>query len=287
MQQRRSSFLKHKTLYLVGLLAAVAILVWWAVFTLPDGKTHLVFFDVGQGDAIFVQSPSGHQVLVDGGPDPSVITSALGREMPFWDHSLDLIVLTHPNDDHLAGLLAVIQRYEVGQVVDTGFEEKSSAYTQWQRTIKEKGLLYHQARRGEEIDLGDGVRLSVLHPQYLTSDVNDSSVVLRLTAGPFNALLTGDLGEKGEKDLLASGLDLASVILKVPHHGGKDSLASGFLAAVHPETAVISVGKNNRYGHPFPSTLAQLSGLEVLRTDEKGTIRIVTDGGTYTVSTSH
>lgn len=272
--------------YLAAFLIAVAILVWWAVFTLPDGKTHLAFFDVGQGDAIFVQSPTGRQVLIDGGPDPSVVTSALGREMPFWDRSIDLVVLTHPNDDHLAGLLAVLQRYQVGQVLDAGFDGSSAGYAEWQRLIEEKGLLYHRGRKGEEIDLGDGVKLSILHPQYLTSDVNDSSIVLRVTSGPFSALLTGDLGQNGEKDLLSSNSDLRSTLLKVPHHGGEKALVPGFLDAVQPQAAVISVGKDNRYGHPVPSTLAELSGLEVHRTDLEGTVRIVTGGVTYQITSS-
>ena len=275
------------TKLLIAGLAIAAILVWVAVASLPDGKLHVVFFDVGEGDAIFIETPRGQQILVDGGPSPTTLIGALGRKMPFWDRSIDLVILTHADEDHIAGLIPVLERYRVGQVLDSGYEHHHPMYQRWQELIEEKGIPNRLARAGMRIETGDGVGLAILHPgpdlmRYTEADSNNNSVVTRLVMGQVSFLLPGDIEEVAEERLVASGQELASTVLKVPHHGGNTSSSPAFLNAVSPELAVISVGADNRFGHPSPQVLERLEesvGEErILRTDERGTIEVVTDG---------
>jgi len=275
------------TKLLIAGLTAIAILVWAAVACLPDGKLHVVFFDVGEGDAIFIETPNGQQILVDGGPNPTTLISALGRRMPFWDHSLDLVILTHADEDHIAGLVPILERYRVGQVLDSGYEHDNPMYKRWLELVSEKEIPVYLARAGMRVATGDGVRLTVLHPgpelmRYTEADSNNNSVVVHLVMGQVSFLLTGDIEESAEGKLVTSGQELTSTVLKVAHHGSNTSSSSGFLRAVNPKLAVISVGADNRFGHPSPQVLERLENLvgkeRILRTDEQGTIEVVTDG---------
>jgi len=274
----------------IGALALVVILAWITAIQMPDGRLHVVFFDVGQGDAIFIQCPNGQQILVDGGPNPSTVLSHLGREMPFWDRSLDLVILTHPEEDHLAGLEDVLARYEVMQVMDSGQECASATCEAWKQVIAEKEIPYRRAEAGMRIDIGEAVRLHVLHPPATlladtSSDANNNSVVLQLQYGRFSVLLTGDVEQEGAEALLDSGQPLNSLVLKVPHHGGESSLTLPFREAVNPEVAVISVGADNRFGHPGELTLRKLAEIPAYRTDQQGNIEVITDGELYWVVT--
>ncbi len=278
------------TKLLMGGLAALVILAWIVALQMPDGRLHVVFFDVGQGDAIFIQCPNGQQILIDGGPNPSALLSRLGREMPFWDRSLDLVILTHPEEDHLAGLVDVLALYEVIQVLDSGQKCASATCEAWKRLIEEKEVAYRRAEAGMMIDVGGGLRLDVLHPPArllanTSSDGNNNSVVLRLSYGRFSLLLPGDVQREAEQALLDSGQPLNSLVLKVPHHGGESSLSLPFLEAVNPESAVISVGADNRFGHPGELTLRKLEGIPTYRTDHQGNIEVITDGERYWVVT--
>jgi len=268
-------------------LAVAAILIWAAVASLPDGKLHVVFFDVGEGDAIFIETPRGQQILIDGGPSPTPLISALGRRMPFWDRSIDLVILTHADEDHIAGLIPVLERYRVGQVLDTGYEHNNSMYERWLELISEKGIPTNLARAGMRIGTGYGVELEVLHPgselmEYTDADANNNSVVVRLVMGQVSLLLSGDIEEVAEERLAESGQELTSTVLKLPHHGSNTSSSAAFLNAVNPELVIISVGADNRFGHPSPQVLERLEDLveegRILRTDERGTIEVVTDG---------
>ncbi len=274
--------------FLLGFLAVAAFLTWSAVFNLPDGQLHISFLDVGEGDSILLETPSGRQILIDGGPSPARAASALGGQLPFWDRSLDLVLLTHPQDDHLAGLIGVLERYRVGQVIDSGQECANDLCERFEGLLEERGTPRRRARAGMRLRLGDGVEIEVLHPPARLlagtgSDVNNNSLVLRVTMGRASALLTGDIEEEGERVLLSSQRTLRSLLLKVPHHGAATSLSPAFLGEVEPQLVVISVGADNRFGHPAPQTLARLSGLTTLRTDERGTIEVVTDGERYMV----
>jgi competence protein ComEC len=273
---------------LVAGLAIVVLLVWVAAFSLPDGKLHVTFLDVGQGDAIFIQTPRGQKVLVDGGPSPTTLLAALGRRMPFWDRAIDLVVLSHPHDDHVSGLIPVLKRYKVKAFLDGGQEHLTPAYTHCLELIQEKGISYQLAQLGMQIQLGEGLQMRVLHPQGellsgTDSDVNNNSIVLRLVYGRISFLLAGDVEEEAEAVLLFSNEDLASTILKSPHHGSDTSLNLRFLEAVNPQLAVIQVGADNQFGHPDPTTLAKLEerGVMVLRTDQNGTVEVVSDGERY------
>jgi len=269
-------------------LAIVVLLVWGAAFSLPDGKLHVTFLDVGQGDAIFIQTPQGQEVLVDGGPSPTLLLTALGRRMPFWERTIDLVVLTHPHDDHVSGLIPVLERYKVKAVLDGGQEHPTPAYTHCLELVQEKGIPYQLARAGMRIQLGEGLQIKVLHPQSellsdTGSDVNNNSIVLRLTYGHISFLLPGDVEEEVEAVLLSSNEDLTSTILKSPHHGSDTSLNTKFLEAVNPQLAVIQVGADNKFGHPDPTTLAKLEehSVMVLRTDQNSTVDVISDGERY------
>ena len=275
---------------LVGGLFVVLVLVWVAAGSLPDGKLHVVFFDVGQGDAIFIQSPTGCQVLVDGGPDPATLLARLGGQMPFWDRVLDLVILTHPDADHLTGLVPVLERYRVGQVFDAGPPTLNPTYVRWQELLAEKGIAVLDSRAGTQVALGDGVMLTVLHPgQTLVAgteaDSNNNSIVTRLVMGQVSLLLTGDIESPVEDELSRSGQPLASTVLKAAHHGAGTSSSPAFLEAVRPQLVVISVGGENRFGHPSPEVLSRLAAYPVLRTDERGNIEVSTDGQHFWVKT--
>lgn len=273
------------TALLLGALLVAALLIWAAVLSLPDGRLHVLFFDVGQGDAIFIQTPYGHQMLIDGGPSPTLLLEGLGRAMPFWDRSLDLVVLTHPDEDHLAGLIPVLERYRVECAMEPALPHETPLAEEWERLLRQRGVLQVMGQQGMRIALEDGVLLEILHPgpillQGTEADDNNNSLVLRLAYGRSRFLLTGDLEHEGEKALLRTRQSVRSWVLKVAHHGAGSGTSEPFLAAVDPQLAVISVGKDNRFGHPASELLKRLAeqGVSVLRTDEQGQVELITDG---------
>ncbi len=266
-------------------LLTLAALTSVAAITMPDDELHASFLDIGQGDAILIQRGS-QQVLIDGGPSPQTLTRELGERMPFWDRTIELVVLTHPHDDHLSGLVEVLKRYRVEQVLYPDLDCDSSLYEEWCRLIAEKDIASTAAQAGQEIDLGEGVIMSVLHPpatlmEGTESDVNNNSVVLRLSLGRVSFLLTGDIEWEAEFRLIAEGFELDCTVLKVGHSGSYSSTTPEFLAAASPQLAVISVG-DNLYGHPYNEVLERLEESlrpeNVFRTDEQGTIEFITDG---------
>jgi len=267
-------------------LVIAAVLVSAAAITMPDDELHVSFLDIGQGDAILIQRGS-QQVLIDGGPSPQTLTGELGERMPFWDRTIELVVLTHPHADHLSGLVEVLGRYQVEQVLYPDLEYGSSLYDEWEDLIEEKGIASTLAQAGQEIDLGEGVTMAVLHPpatllEGTGSDTNNNSAVLRLDSGQVSFLLTGDIEWEAEFKLIASGAELTCTVLKVGHSGSNTSTSTDFLEAASPQLAVISVGEDNPYGHPYGEVVERLAeslGVEnVFRTDYDGTIEFITDG---------
>jgi len=278
--------LSSKTTRLVlSLLVAAAILSGLALLQLPDGRLHVAFLDVGQGDAILITTPTGQQILLDGGPSPAALTTALGREMPFWDRSIDLLIMSHPDADHITGLVAVLERYQVAGWADSGYDDEDEIYARCLELLQEHQVPRYQIRAGDRFDLGQGIALEILHPppelmSGSDSDSNNNSLVTRLVWREASFLLTGDLEAEGEGLLLRSGLPLEADVLKVAHHGSGGSSTTAFLSAVAPRYAVVSVGADNHFGHPAPATLERLEQQDptILRTDEQGTVEFSTDG---------
>jgi len=267
------------------------VLVWLAVLQLPDGRLHVVFLDVGQGDAILITAPNGQQVLVDGGPSPRQLLWALGPHVPFWDRTIDMVVLTHADGDHMNGLVPVFDRYHVQRVLTGAQSVDAEEARHWWDAVEQAGVEYVAAERGMRIALGDAAVLEVLHPgaeALASGSDNDGSVVLRLDYAATSFLLTGDLESEGEKHLRRSGQVVAVQILKVSHHGSGGATTEQFLEAVAPTLAVIQVGSDNPFGHPAPALLERLAdaNARTLRTDLHGTIEVISDGQKLWVRTA-
>jgi competence protein ComEC len=232
----------------LGGTAVGALLVWLAVLSLPDGRLHVAILDIGQGDAILITTPEGRQILIDGGPTASDLAWRLGQEMPFWDHSLDMVINTHPDADHLAGLPPLLTRYQVNQVLIPDVGNNSSLYREWETQLTSAGLTPVIGQAGMEISLSPSVTATLLNPGPAATsedDVNNHSVVLRLQMGHISFLLPGDIKEPIERKLVLQRVLLAATVLKSAHHGSKTSSSAAFLDAVNPQIVVISVGKDN------------------------------------------
>ena len=275
--------------FIFGVLALLNVLAWSAVFKLSGrGFLEVDFFDIGQGDAIFIQTPAGHQILIDGGPSP-LILEKLGRKMPFWDKSIDLVISTHPDRDHWAGLMEVLRQYEVENVLWTGIAGRGADYAEWNDLLLKEGAAVRTAEAGQAITAG-AARIEIMHPlENLEGksfkNKNDTSVVARLVFGKRSFLFTGDAGKAAEKRIMRhcaseEKCSLKADVLKISHHGSKTSTSPEFLREVSPRAAVIQVGRENRYGHPSREVLSRLGefGIKILRTDKDGDIGIVSDG---------
>jgi competence protein ComEC len=257
----------------------VAVLVATAGFVMrPDAPPRLrvTVLDVGQGDAILIQTPAGADILIDGGPGRAVLRG-IGQELAWHDRSIELVILTHPDADHAYGLFDVLDRYGVGRVV----VGPSPPPEGWYEAVSSEGLVSEVVTAGTTFDLGGAVRLEVLWPHngaMLASD-NDASLVLRLVYRDVAFILAGDIEAAAEADLVASGIDLAAAVLKVPHHGSVTSSTREFLDAVQPAVSVISAGAGNQFGHPKPEVVGRLSEYGVvLNTAEAGSVAFETDG---------
>lgn len=233
--------------------------------------------DVGQGDALFVESPTGTQILIDGGP-PRKILSQLSHVMSPFDRNIDAFIVTNPDQDHIAGFLDVLKIYKVDIVFEPGTLNDSKVYQNLKDEIKKKNIPDILARKGMKLDMGGGVIVDILFPDRDVSnfDVNDGSIVARLSYGDTSIMLTGDSTAKTEKIILTRNdkEKIDSTILKVGHHGSRTSTSKEFVETVSPSYALISDGKDNKYGHPHIETLETLEqfGAKILRTDINGTL---------------
>lgn len=274
------------------ILAASAISLWAQILSGPDGKLHVYFFNVGQGDSMLVVTPNGRQVLIDGGPAVESATLALAGPLSRWDRSLDLMALTHLDADHSRGLLEALDRYQVGGVL-VGIEDPASPlYPQWQAALERQQLDAIQVSAGYQVALDEGVVLEVLHPASFpgpASDRNNNSLVFRLVYGDLSFLLTGDIEAEAERYLAQTSASLASSVLKVAHHGSKTSTTAEFLQRASPTMAVISAGADNRFGHPHPDVVARLEQAvgedSIYQTAEQGNIHFISDGHSLWVKT--
>ena len=263
---------------LAVLTCLASALIWLAASAPDSGRLTVTFLDVGQGDAILIEGPDGHRVLVDGGPSGETISAALGRRLPFYDRRLDMVVLTHPQQDHLGGLPQVLERYSVRSVLANPLAADSAAYRAWSDALVAHGISPVSSARGQVIDLGHGATISVISASSDAQAINDSSLVLRLTMGDISFLLTGDITEAGEAAIVRTGTDLRTTVLKVAHHGSSTSTSTQLLGRAKPLVDVISVGADNRYGHPVAQVLERLEGDLIQRTDESGDVTLSTDG---------
>ena len=281
MSRRKSPF---------RIIAAIIVTAWLAVvifyYQQPAVRyQQVIVLDVGQGDSILLTSPQGRTVLIDGGPDRGIL-QAISPYLPWWDKHLDLMVLTHPHADHLNGLNYILDNYQVDKVLATGVNHTADNYSLWLQKIKVQNIELEimDSPRGLA---WDGCQLNFLYPtgsflKHSVDNLNNTSIVSRLECGQVSFLLTGDLENEGEAALLQSGADLSTTVLKVGHHGSNTATGVAWLSAVKPQLAVISSGKDNIYSHPHQETLKHLqaAGAQILRTDQLGDIRLLTDGQT-------
>ena len=281
--------------YIFGYLILIVALIWGAVFSRPENNLIIVACDVGQGDAILISDGSS-QILIDGGNNNKVV-ECLSRYMAFWDREIEMVVITHPQADHITGLIEVFERYDVKSVLATPVENSSQGYQLLKNNIGVEASDILVANKGLRLRLGV-MYLDIVHPDipiamfadgggpdvlgaYETKrDLNDYSVVFNLRYGEFDALFTGDIGPDVVDEIVNDG-ELNDVeYLKVPHHGSKNGLTGALLSATTPEFAVISAGKNNQFGHPHKEVLDILkdAGIKTERTDLEGDIVLETDG---------
>ncbi|MEI6597247.1 MAG: ComEC/Rec2 family competence protein [bacterium] len=274
----------YKILLILGIVAViVAMFLFWLYYRAPK-NLEIDFLDVGQGDAILIKAPGGQNILIDGGPDKTVI-KRLSENLPWWDKQIDLMVLTHPHDDHITGLIDVLKRYRVKRILYTGAVQNAPNYLTWLKLVRDKKISLSIIDKNQIINLDKDARIKILYPiesllNKTIADLNDSSIIIKLVNGQNKFLLTGDASEKIETTLMASGADLSADVLKVAHHGSQYSSSQEFLEKVRPGLAVIAVGKDNDFGHPSLRIVKRLEriGAEIFRTDERGTVKILSDG---------
>jgi competence protein ComEC len=279
-----SIILRRTRLIVLGILLLVALVVWVAVWNVSRDTLMLSVLDVGQGDAIFI-THGGRQVLIDGGRNGAVL-SGLGRAMPFWDRSIDVVIATHPDADHIGGLPDVLERYSVGTVIESGNTSDTAVYKAFEDDIDTEGATHIIGRSGMIVRLGDDAYLEILFPDRSSEEVaqwesNMASLVVRLVHGTSSALLTGDSPADAEEYLVGRYGDALHVdVLKAGHHGSKTSTSDAFLATVSPKYVAISVGCDNSYGHPSPTVVEKIRafGARIGNTCEDGTLTYVSKG---------
>lgn len=277
--------MKKQLKFIIIFILFFSVLTAIVLFSGKDKKLEVVFIDVGQGDAILIRTPNNQDILIDGGPDNSTVDK-IGRLLPFYDRDIELMVLTHAHSDHVSGLVPILKRYQVDQIFYSGkVINDAPDYLTWFKLVEEKSIPFQVVTGGEKINLGENLMLEVLYPfEDFTGksldDLNDTSVVIRLVYQETEFLFMGDASAVVEKKLIDKDLNLVSDVLKVGHHGSKNSTSPEFINAVSPNYAVISSGKDNKFGHPHFKTLNTLAKekVKILRTDLCGEVIFKTNG---------
>jgi competence protein ComEC len=282
--------LKQKNLKILFLfLSIINISIWSNYFSSFERNLSIHFVDVGNGDGIFIKTPDNFKIVVDGGPK-NKFSDYLGINFPFLNKDIDLLVLSHPHEDHILGAIDILKNYNVKKILGSGIIFNSPAYSEFLEIAEEKNIDFIVARQGQNLKYGN-LFLEVVYPfEYLsdkrTSNINNSSLILKVKYNNFSCLLLGDVEKDMADEILFSGVDIDSDVVKVSHQGAKNGIqnVSKFLDTVSTNIAVISVGENN-YGHPSNETLNKLNsyGINVKRTDIHGDIVIKSDGIKYWV----
>lgn len=266
-------------------LAFLTALAWFAAGSLRrDFLLRVAILDIGQGDAILATTSSGSQVLIDGGPAGGGIARRLGERMPFFDRTIELVIATHADADHIGGLIEVLSRYRVKYVLTSGIPSETATFRAFSQELADSGAVIIKPRPGMELWLDDSTVIEVLGPpeNFVATDSNGTSIVARLRYGRTAVMLAADAPITEEQAILAANRPVRSDLLKVGHHGSRSSTGDAFLSAVLPLYAAISAGAGNRYGHPTEEVLGRLSehGIPIGRTDEEGTMEYASDGAT-------
>lgn len=255
-----------------------------------DGKLHVVFCDVGQGDGIFIRTPNGTDVVLDGGPDDKIL-ACISNHTPFWDRKIELMMLSHPHEDHLRGLVSVLKRYTINRFVTEKLANKTASYRELLNQVGKQHEKVTNAYRGDVLKTPEGVRVSIEAPTseflhdtspegYIGENHEFSSLIVLLSYGSFRIVFTGD----AQAEQLSRAVSQRVTVFQIPHHGSKTGITPEIIQTLRPSLAVISVGRN-KYGHPSEVVLKILrdQDIKTLRTDQSGDIEIVTDGKTYRV----
>lgn len=282
--------LKYRILFSVStILVGLGLIL---IFTSHNlNKLRLIFCNVGQGDGILI-TRGIKQVVIDGGPGTKIV-DCLGQKMPFWDRTIEMVVLTHPQRDHLEGLIGVLARYDVGMIVTTEVPNNTELFGEWEKSVANEQAKIYVPNAGDGLVLDSGVHFEVLWPsrnqidQWRVnppSDLNESSVVTRLTYGGLCAYLTADI----PKEILEGLVDRPCQLLKISHHGSKTGTSQAIIDSVKPAVVVIQVGKNS-FGHPHKEVidLLQSKGVKILRNDINGIIEVESDGKSFRVKTDN
>lgn len=274
---------KYFLLFCTIFLLVIVGFLFYTDWQNSNRKMTFAMLDIGQGDALFVESPSGTQMLVDGGPIHSIL-APLSKVMPLYDKKIDVLMITNPDADHIGGFIDILKNYEVSYIIEPGTFNKSKTYATIEQLVKEKNVKKIIATKGMVLDLGAGAKTEILFPDRDVSywSTNDGSIVSKLTYGKNSIMLMGDSTKMTEAIVLSenSAQFLKSDILKIGHHGSHTSSSQSFVQAVAPTYALISDAKGNSYGHPHQETLDTLNsfGIKILRTDLLGTIIFKSDG---------
>jgi len=264
-------------------LAFMVSVIWFAAFReARNGLLTVSFLNIGQGDSIFIDAPSGRQVLIDGGPN-SIVLRELSKKMPWWDRSIDVVIPTHPDADHVGGLIDVLARYRISTIINSSVEGDTKTFSALNSAIENEHAQKIVAMRGQVLDLGGGTRLEILFPDRPVPnlDTNDACVVARLVYGETAFMFPCDAPQSIEKYLVQlDGENLQANVLKAGHHGSRTSSSELFVGYVSPEFAVFSRGCDNKYGHPHKEVIDTFEkfDISVLDTCANGTITFVSDG---------
>lgn len=277
---------RNKIFYILVALLLANILIWSFYFSVvPKDVMKIYFLDVGQGDSILIKAPNGKEILIDGGPDSGVLRE-IGKTMGFFDRTIDIVLATHPDQDHIGGLPFVLENYKVENFIDSIADSGTNSYRELLSLVKEKDIETFYGMRGMVIilDHKNGVYLHVLYPvpdDFKVTETNDMSIVTKLVYGDTAVILTGDAPKMVESVLVSTdGPYIRSPILKVGHHGSKTSTSSSFVRDINPTYAIVSAGEDNRYGHPNDEVINILEkeNIKILETSKEGTIEFHSNG---------